>query len=274
MNKIVAITGSTGGLGTAMVEDLAKQGYDLLLLNRSEEKTIKQINALKEINHNININYYLVNLATFSEVKKLAEFLKETHFDYLILNAAIYNCQVKMLETGYNNVFSVNYITNYFLLKELKTKSDFTKIIVVGSIAYNMAKLIEEDVDYSHHTKINKIYGNSKRFLMFSTYKEFENDNRIVIAHPGITYTNITSHYPKWINWFICFGIKVVFPSPKKAANIITSGITLDTKYLEWLSPKVFNIWGKVKIKRIKNVCEEEITEIHNLADNIYEKLK
>ena len=144
----------------------------------------------------------------------------------------------------------------------------------MGSVAYNMAKLILDDVDYSNHTRINKIYGNSKRFLMFSTFKEFACDDRIVIAHPGITYTNITSHYPKWINWFICFGIKLVFPKPKNAAKVILAGMTFKTAYLKWVSPRVFNIWGKPKVKLIRNVSEEEINKIHDLSEDIYIKVK
>lgn len=274
MSKLLAITGSTGGLGSAMVKKIAKEGYDLLLLNRNEEKTKKQIELLKKINPNININYRLVNIDKFNEVKELVNYLKEIHFDYLILNAAIYNCKVYKLETGYNNVFSVNYLVNYYILKELRNKNDFDKIIVIGSIAYKMAKLIEDDIDYTNHSKINKIYGNSKRFLMFSILKEFENDERIVIAHPGITYTNLTSHYPKWINWLVCIGIRLLFPRPRSAAKVILAGIDKNTNYLEWISPKFFTIWGGPIIKKIKDVNDEEILKIHEIGESIYNELK
>ena len=45
--KTVAVTGSTGGIGVWLCKHLAHLGADLLLLNRSKEKTQKQIDELK-----------------------------------------------------------------------------------------------------------------------------------------------------------------------------------------------------------------------------------
>ncbi len=274
MNKVVVITGSTGGLGSEMAKRFVEKGYDLILLNRNKEKTDKQIQELKAINDNINIRFFQMDLTSIDDVKKACEYLENTHVDIVVLNAAIYNVPIKQLELGYNNIFQVNFITQFYMLKRLKKIQSIEKFLVIGSIAYKFAERIDEDIDYSHHTKINRIYGNSKRFLMFSVYKEMENDSRLVISHPGIVYTNITNHYHRLINWFITLGIKILFPSAKKASKVLIGKLDDELHYLEWVCPKVFNLWGGPKIRKIKDVKEEDINFMHKTAVKIYEEIE
>lgn len=274
MNKVTAITGSTGGIAQEMVKLLASQNHDLILLNRNIDKTNKQIAELKQINPNINITYHHADMSDINSVKEVISYLKDIHIDYLILNSAIYNVEVKQLNSGYNNIFTVNFISPFLIIKELKEKLDIEKFIVVGSLSYNFSKYISDDVDYSNHNKINKIYGNSKRFLMFSLFKEFEHDQRLVIVHPGIVYTQMTNHYPKWINWFIAGGLQILLPNTKHAAKVLLEGFNKETKYLEWIGPRLFHLYGKGSIHKIKNIKEKEINNIYQESINIYNKLK
>ena len=110
---------------------------------------------------------------------------------------------------------------------------------------------------------------------MFALYDYFKDkkDCLLSIAHPGITLTNMTNHYPKWINWFVKFGIKIVFPSPKKAARNVVRAVSEDCEYLEWIGPWLFNIWGRPKKKKLKTCKEEEIEKIGAIANKIYQDI-
>ena len=96
------------------------------------------------------------------------------------------------------------------------------RVVVVGSIAHNYSKTDINDIDFSTRPAASKVYGNAKRYLMFSLFELFKNQKtRLAIVHPGITLTNMTSHYPKAINWLVKFAVGLLFPSPKTATATI-----------------------------------------------------
>ena len=271
--KTVAITGSTGGLGSEMVKKLAKDGYNFILLNRNETKTNQQIAELKAINQAIKIDFVKLDMEKLSDIQNVVSYLNQHHFDYFIGNAAIYNVPIEKLESGFNNIFFVNFVGLYYLTRKLQLKEDVERFIIVGSVAYNFAKLDESDLDHTKKNKTNDVYGNSKRFLMMSLYEAFKNDPRLAIVHPGVVYTNITSHFPKWINWFIVLFIRLLFPTAKKASRVLLDGIKRSTAYLDWIGPKVLGLWGGPKVKHIKNMKQDEIEKIASHAEAIYKKM-
>ena len=133
-----------------------------------------------------------------------------------------------------------------------------------------------DDTDFSTRTASSKVYGNSKRYLMFSLYELFkgETDVTLSVVHPGITFTNITAHYPKLIFAVIKHPMKVIFMKPKKAALCILKGAFRSTAYHQWIGPRIFNVWGLPKLKRLKTCSRPESSSIGQAAQKIYEDLK
>ena len=265
----VGIIGSTGGILSEVCKILAKRNYDLVLIDRNYQKSLKNKEEILKTN-NINIDLLTADMSDIKSVKNVINDINKYNLDYLILGAAIYNVPLKILELGYNNVFHVNFISPYYIAREVNKK---TKIIVVSSIAYNYQKIDENDIDLSNSKKQTHIYGNSKRYLTFSLMKEYQNQDKIRICHPGITLTNLTNHYPKYINWLVKIGIKLLFPSNKKAARNIVAAIDNETPYQRWIGPKLFNIFGKPKIKKLI-IEENEIDYIQKQANLIYKDIK
>lgn len=277
--KTVAITGSTGGLGKELCFHLASLGANLILLNRNQDKTNEQIKDLNVKYPNIKIDFIQVDMQDFESVKNATEKLKTKNIDILLLNAGAYKIPREKTELGYDNIFTINFISPYYIVKELlpslKNKED-SKVVVVGSIAHNYSKIYEQDIDFSKNKKCSRVYGNAKRFLMFSLYELFKNEDKVKlsICHPGITYTNITSHYPKLINKIIKYPMKVIFMNPRKASLSIIKGVFDETSYHTWIGPKVFNIWGYPKKKTLKTAKKAESEKIFELAENIHKKFK
>lgn len=276
--KTVAITGSTGGLGTKLCAYLASLNANLLLLNRSEKKTLAQQQAILSEYPNTRMEFVQMDQGDFENVKSVCEQLKNKEIDYLIINAGVYNVPLVTTDTGYNNIFQINFLSPYYLVKTLlpHLQERKSKVVVVGSLAHHFSKLDATDADFSHHKGANKIYGNSKRFLLFSMFELFKNqtDVKLTIAHPGVTLTNMTNHYPKAINWFIKGGIKIVFPSPQKAALSVIDGLFTDCGYCEWIGPSVFGIWGKPKKRKLRSCKSDERKQIFKIAESIFEKLQ
>lgn len=274
-SKKIAITGTTGGLGREVAYNLASKGYNMVFVDRNLEKSKKLANEILEKYPDITIENVTVDMMSIESVKEGIEKLEKIDFDTLILNAGIFNIPLVQTQDGHLNVFQVNFISQYYLARQLCERKKVKKVIAVGSIAHFMAKLDENDVEYSKKKSQMKIYGNSKRFLMFSLFEYFKNSKtQFAVAHPGITSTNMTTHYPKWINWFIKFMMKILFNSPKKTCKNIVEAIETDCDYFEWVGPRAFNIWGKPKKKKLKIKNVVEIEKISNIADQLYKKQK
>ena len=275
-NKTIALTGSTGGLGYFLVKTLARLNANLILINRNKEKTETQIKELHNINPKIKIEFIECDLSNFESVKIATETLKQKKIDVLYLSAGIYNVKRYKTDKGYDNIFQTNFVSHYYMAKQLlnNIKTANGKIVAVSSIAYNYSKIDTNDIDFSKQKKHSKVYGNAKRFLMFSLMKLCEKENvNLSVVHPGVTLTGMTNHYHKSINWLVKVFIKTFFPNTQQASLSLIKGLFENTNNLEWIGPKIFNVWGKTKKLKLKTCKENEIGEIFKFAEETYNNL-
>lgn len=276
--KTVAITGATGDLGREICFHLARLGANLLLLDRNKTKSEKLEKDIKKVYPDTKISRIILDLSDFSSVKAAAEQLKNANIDFLILNSAVYSVPRAVLDTGFDSVFGINFVSHYYLVRELlpKLRASGGKVIAMGSIAYKYSKTSSKDIDFKSVKSCEKVYGNSKRYLMFSLFELFKNETeaKCVIVHPGISFTNITSHYPKLIFALIKYPMKLIFMKPKKASLCAVMGVFKEVGYKEWIGPRFFNVWGMPNIKKIKGVDRKESEFIFQTAEEIYKKLK
>ncbi len=274
--KTVAISGATGGIGKNLCEFLSMLDANIVCLDRNFQKSNNLIADLKTKYPNLSATHITVDLEDIDAVKNAVTQLKELKIDYLILNAGAYKIPRHKCDSGYDNVFQINYISPYYLARELypQIKSRGGRVIAVSSIAHNYSKININDVDFSSVLFSSKVYGNAKRFLTFSLYGLFNNDKTLSVVHPGITLTNITAHYPKFIFAIIKHPMKIIFMSPKKAALCVIYGIFNGSKNNEWIGPRVFNIWGLPKKKPL-NTCDiNETKQICEISEKIYNDIK
>lgn len=276
--KKVVVTGATGGLGRELCFLLAELNADMIFACRNKSNSEKLIFEIKEKYPFVNIDFVELDFSKKSSVDLCIKVLqKYDGIDILINNAGVYNVPLKKLDSGFNNIFQINFLYVYYFTKKLlpllEKKKD-SVCVTVGSVAHNYSRLDEKDIDFSSRKKASKIYGNAKRFLMFSFYELFKNSKvRLSIVHPGITLTNMTSHYPKTINWIVKLAVGLVFPKPKIAALNLLYGVFDETKTGEWIGPKTFNVWGRPKKQKLKSVTQDEVEKIYKIAENIENNL-
>ena len=67
--------------------------------------------------------------------------------------------------------------------------------------------------------------------------------------------------------------MKIIFERPAKATLSILRGVFDETKSCEWIGPKIFNIWGMPKKQKLKTASQQEIFNIQNITENIYQKI-
>ena len=275
VGKTVAVSGATGGIGKQLCLYLAELGASLVLINRNDERAKKLGEEIFSRFPDTKIEYITADMEDIDSVRRAADELLEKPIDVLFLNAGAYAIPRHKCSTGYDNVFQINFVSPYYLGRRLlpKIRERGGRIVAVGSIAHRYSKTDASDVDFSTRKKASLVYGNSKRYLMTALGALAKREGEIVIVHPGITYTNITAHYPKIIFAIIKHPMKVVFMSVKKAALSILSGAFWSTSGGEWIGPRIFDVWGLPKIKRF-NISHSERDRIIADSEQIFKNLK
>ncbi len=274
IGKTAVLTGATGGLGIWLCRYLLDLGAALILINRNPEKAEKLRADLLRDYPNGKIELMTADMEVLSSVENVCQSLESLEFDYLILNAGAYAITRRTTAEGYDNVFGIDFVSPYYMVHRLLPvlRKRRGRVIAVGSIAHNYSHFDPADIDFSGRNACNKVYGNAKRFLMFSLHELFRNESKATLSlvHPGITFTGITDHYPKWLFFFIKYPMKVIFMQPKKAALCLLQGMFEPTGYREWIGPRWFDIWGKPKRRRLHTGSETESRAIFEQAEKIY----
>ncbi len=270
--KTVAVSGATGGLGRHLCRYLAQLGADLVLLDRNRDKSAALRADLQKEFPGLSVTLITMDLEDMSSVFTAAERLEAMPLHALVLNAGAYAILRKTCDTGLDNVFQINFAAPYYLARRLKPhlKKCGGRVVAVGSIAHTYSKTDMRDVDFSTRTGASLCYGNAKRFLMFSLYGLFEGKRGLSVVHPGIAFTNITAHYPRWLFAIIKHPMKVIFMSPQKACFSILQGIFEDCGKNEWIGPRWFSVWGLPKKSCLQTCSEAEMASICRAAEGIY----
>ena len=120
--KNVIITGGSRGIGKCIVENLAREGYNVLLnYNKSEKQAQKIQNDLKE--EGIIIEIFKADVSKREEVKKMIEFAlkKWDKIDVLINNAGIAKLQMfqDVTEDDWNEMINNNLKSAFYTCQEV-----------------------------------------------------------------------------------------------------------------------------------------------------------
>jgi short-subunit dehydrogenase len=150
MNQILCgknclITGATGGLGKEIAKEFAKNGCNLFLTGRNNDKLNSLKNELENSVNEIKIDFEDADLSDDGEIQKLIEKVKNTfvNIDILVNCAGVF--PVKLLSDStvedFENCFSVNVKAAFVLCKEFSQgmiSKKWGRIInIASSGAYN-----------------------------------------------------------------------------------------------------------------------------------------
>ena len=274
IGKTVAVTGTTGGLGKELCRHLAALRANLILMDRNRARSEEFAASLRESFPDISVKLITLDLSNFESVRRATEELKREAVDVFIHNAGAYSIPRCTTDLGLDNVFTINFASPYYIIRELlpMLREKQGHVVAVGSIAHNYSKIDKNDVDFKTRKRASLVYGNAKRYLTYALLELFKNETQatLSIAHPGISFTNITSHYPKLIFAVIKYPMKIIFMKPKKASLSILKGVFDKTECYSWIGPRVFNVWGLPKKKKLKTAKSDEIKLIAEIAEGLY----
>ena len=271
--KRIAVTGSTGGLGMPLCAYLASLGASLVLLDRNEKRSAAHKQSLEE-QYGIDVVCVPLDLESLGMAETAVQKLMELEIDVFFHNAGAYSIPRHICDSGYDNVYQINFVTPYYMIQRLLPMLEARggRVVAVGSIAHDYSKIDANDIDFRTRSAASKVYGNAKRYLMYSIYDCMKKHPGVSfsVVHPGITFTNITAHYPKPIFLLIKHPMKLIFMKPKKAALSLVAGLFESCEDCEWIGPRFFNVWGYPKKKRLNTVSEQERREIERIVREVY----
>lgn len=138
--RVVFVTGSTGGLGREVALALAAAGDHVILHGRNEERAKAVLEAI-ESDGNGSARFYRADLASLADTRQLAESILADYdrLDVLVNNAGVFlpdQAERIVTDDGYELHFQVNYLSGYLLadlLMPLLEASAPARIINVAS---------------------------------------------------------------------------------------------------------------------------------------------
>lgn len=276
--KRIALFGASGGIGSQLCRYILQLGGTLITVDRNPVKSAALLEVLQSEFPDSQITPLLADLEELSHIKRLCDELIALDVDVLIHNAGAYSIPRKQCDTGLDNVFQINFFAPYYITKRLLPHLERKggRVVAVGSIAHNYSKTDPEDIDFSTRKQANLAYGNAKRYLMFALHELMKECPNVgfALTHPGITFTNITAHYPAWLFAIIKHPMKVIFMPAKKAALCILEGLFQDTPPYRWIGPYLFNVWGAPRCKALRSASAREIGRIDATARALYDRIE
>ena len=120
--KTVIVTGGSRGIGAAIVKELAKENYNVVLNYNHSEEAAKQIQKELE-EQNIKIEIFKADVSKREEAKELVKFTLEryTNIDVLINNAGIDQIKpfMDITDEDWNNIMQVNLNSVFYCSQEV-----------------------------------------------------------------------------------------------------------------------------------------------------------
>ncbi len=179
-NKIVLVTGATSGIGESCAKKFAKNGYDVIITGRRQNK----LNVLKVELENIGANVLAIqfDVRERSAVKKAIEYINEkwSHIDVLINNAGL----ALGLDSEYEGDFED---WDTMIDTNIKGLLNMTRFVVPNMISRNSGHIINigsvaGDAAYAK----GNVYCATK-----SAVKTLTDGLRIDVAESNVRVTNI-----------------------------------------------------------------------------------
>ncbi len=275
--KKVVLTGATGGLGQVLCRYLAALGAELILVDRNSARAQALDEALAAEYPATRVIHLIADMEHMADVRALCDRLAEMAVDVLILNAGAYAIERRCADSGYDNVFQINCVSPYYIARRLlpRLRERQGRVVAVGSIAHNYSRTDGKDIDFVSRKASSLVYGNAKRRLMGALYALFRDERAATLAvvHPGVTFTNITAHYPPWLFAIIKHPMRLIFSPVRTAALSILRGVFEGCGYHEWIGPRVFDVWGLPKKRRLHTIGAAESAAIAAHAEQMWQEL-
>lgn len=258
----VLITGANSGLGFALAVEFARRGARVIMAGRS--KIPEAGEKVKKLSASERVEMRYLDLSRIESIHALVNSLAEEgiRITICILNAATALPGSRKTESGQDEMFLVNYLSNVILTQLLLSKSvipvdgrsPLSRMIFISSDSHQGSSYIDYE-EFGHYFE----YGVSKGISNYSYFKLVLNTYATELSRrinadsvrlginvicPGPVHSNIVKEAP-WLLRMTLKGIFwIIFKSPAKAARpVVYMALSPDyegktNEYLHMFNPK------------------------------------
>ena len=205
--KIMIVTGATGGIGLTTARELAATGARVVLVGRSEARLADAVALITQQTPNAQLDTIQADLSSQAEVCVVADTIKQRydHIDVLINNAGAYYTTLQLSVDGIEMTWALNHMAPFLLttqLLDLLRASAPARIITVASAAHQGAIIDFDDLEGKKRFSGWKAYGQSKLANIMFTYelanRLLESDVTANCLHPGFVATGFAQNNAGW----------------------------------------------------------------------------
>lgn len=222
--KIALVTGANSGMGMASARMLARKGYFVLMLVRSEKRGSEAFKMLNEDQPDC-FQLILCDLSDLQSVRRAAASIGETYekIDVMLNNAGVITTQRELTKEGLEMQFAVNHVGHFLLTMLLLQKlQKGSRIIQVASGAHKWGDIHFEDLSLEKSFRPFKAYGQSKLanvlFAKELSKKLAPYGITVNSCHPGAVATNMGVNRETGFGRGITKLLKPFFRSPEEGA--------------------------------------------------------
>ena len=222
--KIALVTGANSGMGMASARMLARKGYFVLMLVRSEKRGNEAFKMLNEEQPGC-FHLILCDLSDLQSVRRAASFIGETYekIDVMLNNAGVITTQRELTKEGLEMQFGVNHVGHFLLtLLLLERLHKGSRIVQVASGAHKWGDIYFEDLSLDKSFRPFKAYGQSKLanvlFAKELSKKLAPYSISVNSCHPGAVSTNMGINRETGFGKSITKLLKPFFRSPEEGA--------------------------------------------------------
>lgn len=277
--EICVITGCNSGIGKVTALQMARQGYEVIMLVRESEKSVAAFEDIirESKSHTVRLEY--VDLSSISSIMDVLKRLKKEYskIDLLINNAGVFKRNEEITEDGFEWTLMVNYLAPFILtrgLMPLIQRTPHAKIINIGSQLSKKGELLTKANFGMASFNGMQAYANSKLLLLYLTVNLSKrlSDTSVTVncVHPGFVNTGVFRDYPKWmgsiLGWFI--------DTPEEGAESIL--FLVNNSSVREVTGKYFKK-TKMSPSLTEFILPNELKEVHQvttkLVDPIIERL-
>lgn len=200
--KTAVITGATSGIGLETARLFARLGADLVLCNRSAERSGLLEEELRR-DYGCRVRTIIADFSSLASTKSCARALLELErpLDLIIHNSGVYFTRRTFTADGIEMVFQVNHLSSFclnYLLMDRLLRENRARIVLVNSEGHRFALggVHLEDLEWRRHRYGGlKSYGAAKtaQLLAMQGFAERFAGTAVTInaMHPGNVRTHI-----------------------------------------------------------------------------------
>jgi retinol dehydrogenase-12 len=161
---LVVLTGATRGIGRAAAAELAKQGTEVVLVGREQERVDAVVREAQSAGGGAPVHGHVADLMLMSGVRSLAAELRDRYdrIDVLANNAGALFASRRLTSEGFEQTLALNHLAPFLLTNLLLDQLSGGRVVTTASDAHTAGRLDLEDLQADRSYAAMRVYGTSK----------------------------------------------------------------------------------------------------------------